>query len=130
MDRIVGQRALALFKMRKRVWTRVSGHFLYPSGGYMGWHTNWRVPGWRMYVTYAEKPKKSCFRYLDPNTGEVATSWDSEWDFRLFRVHNRKPFWHAVYSDTNRFSIGYRILDVPDFVDRLRRALPTSHRGR
>jgi hypothetical protein len=90
---------------------RASGHFWYPPGSYMGWHTNVRVPGWRAYVTYAAEPARSFFRYRDPQTGEVVTSWDDGWDLRVFRVDPRHPFWHSVYSGTDRYSFGYRLLE-------------------
>ena len=28
---------------------------------------------------------------------------------RLFAIRADKPFWHAIYSETNRFSLGYII---------------------
>ena len=86
-----------------------SGHFWYPPGGYMGWHTNSRKPGWRFYVSYAEEAGRSFFRYRDPGSGEIITSMDGRWTFRLFRVDRRRPLWHAIYSDTDRFSFGYRL---------------------
>jgi len=91
----------------------VSGHFWYPPGSYMGWHTNRRVPGWRAYLTYAEEPGQSYFRYRDPSDGAVVTSWDTGWDLRVFHVGGPRPFWHAVYSGTNRYSFGYRLVPSP-----------------
>lgn len=87
----------------------VSGHFLYPPGGYMGWHTNSRVPGRRVYLSYVSEPGRSFFRYRDPTSGEVVTSWDSGLDLRLFDIDQARPLWHAVASDTHRLSFGYRV---------------------
>ena len=84
-----------------------SGHFWYPPGGYMSWHTNSRSPGWRFYVTHAEQPLESFFRYRHPETHDIHTSLDPSWGVRLFYVDARRPFWHAVYSNTHRFSFGY-----------------------
>jgi len=84
-----------------------SGHLWYPPGGYMGWHTNSGAPGWRMYISYAEEPGKSFFRYRDPVTHDIVTSWDERWNVRLFEIRADIPLWHAVYSDTQRFSFGY-----------------------
>jgi hypothetical protein len=95
---------------------RASGHFWYPPGSYMGWHTNARVPGWRAYVTYAAEPGRSFFRFADPASGAVVTSWDDGWDLRIFRVEPDRPFWHAVYSGTDRFSFGYHVV-VPAMPD-------------
>ena len=112
-DRILSGRIKKLFVDGQRLSVEDSGHFWYPPGGYMGWHTNVRTPGWRMYINYAEEPGKSFFRYRDPETGQIVTSWDEEWNFRLFRIDRGKPFWHAVYSETNRFSLGYKIAMIP-----------------
>ena len=91
------------------VSAEVSGHFWYPPGGYMGWHTNLRKPGWRFYVNYAEEPGRSFFRYRDPQDGRIVTSTDERWNFRLFLITPDAPFWHCVYSETNRFSLGYKV---------------------
>ncbi len=112
-DRILADRIKKLFMNGQELSVEDSGHFWYPPGGYMGWHTNVRTPGWRMYVNYVEEPGKSFFRYRDPNTETVITSWDKEWNFRLFRIDRGKPFWHAVSSETNRFSLGYKISMKP-----------------
>ena len=59
---------------------------------------------------HAEEPGHSFVRYLDPDTDEIVTCKEEAWNMRLFRVRGDRPFWHAVWSDTHRFSIGYRIL--------------------
>lgn len=119
VDRLVGQKMGAFFK--ERIEIRGSGFFLYPPQGYMGWHTNWKNPGWRLYVNYAEEPGKSFFRYRDADTGKIVTSLDREFNFRLFRASEDKLFWHAVYSDTYRYSLGFKITKAPGFFQRLKR---------
>ncbi len=91
----------------------------------MGWHTNSDNPGWRLYINYAEEPGKSFFRYRDPDTREIVTSIDKQLNFRLFRASMEKPLWHAIYSDTNRFSLGYRIAmsEIPSVAARARNRL-------
>lgn len=84
-----------------------SGHFWYPPGSYMSWHTNSGVPGWRVYINHAEEEGKSFFRYRDPSTTKIVTLMDREWNIRIFRITSASPLWHAVYSNTNRFSLGY-----------------------
>jgi hypothetical protein len=104
-----------------------SGHYWYPPGSYMGWHTNSRFPGWRLYLTWAEEPGRAFFRYRDPDNGEIVTSLDECLTLRVFRVSREKPIWHAVYSQTHRFSLGYivRPWSVRDaMIRRLRAALP------
>lgn len=81
--------------------------YWYPAGAYMGWHTNNRFPGWRIYVTHASEPGRSFFRYRDPLSGEVRTSLDARWMLRFFLVDPKRPLWHAIYADAERFSFGY-----------------------
>lgn len=119
-DALVTRKLQALFCEGERLVIRNSGNFWYPPGSYMGWHTNLRTPGWRLYINYVEEPGKSFFRYRDPDRGTVITADDKQWNFRLFKITPRKPLWHAVYSETNRFSLGYRLTLAPSFVERLK----------
>lgn len=88
---------------------KVSGAFWYPKNGYMGWHTNLEAPGCRLYCSYAREPGRSFFRYREPETNIIRTSWDrGGWQFRLFRIA-RQPLWHTVYSETDRVSVGFKL---------------------
>ncbi len=107
VDAIAEQLLSRALVLQGPVEVRNSGHFWYPPGGFMSWHTNLRKPGWRMYLTHARSPGVSWFRYRDPRTDTVVTSLDSEWDCRLFQIRPDAPLWHAVYSRTDRFSFGY-----------------------
>jgi hypothetical protein len=40
---------------------------------------------------------------------EVATSYDRCWHLRFFAVSAERRFWHAVHSDTQRFSVGWML---------------------
>ncbi len=113
LDRIVTLRVRGLFGMPEGLWVYKSGHFLYPPGGFMSWHTNANGYGWRLYINYVEEPGKSFFRYRDPDTGKIMTLWDKEWNFRVFKIDPKRLFWHAVYSETNRYSFGFRIHPEP-----------------
>jgi hypothetical protein len=84
-----------------------AGHWWYPAGTYLGWHTNERFPGWRLYLSHATEPGRSVFRHRDPDSGLVATSPDERWDLRLFLVTAERPLWHAVYAGADRFSVGW-----------------------
>lgn len=86
-----------------------SGHFLYPPASYMGWHTNSGAPGWRLYVTRADEPGRSFFRYREPVGERIVTVPDDAWNFRLFRITADAPLWHAIHSETHRFSFGYLV---------------------
>jgi hypothetical protein len=109
VDDLVLKKIKQHFRFNGSLSITASGHFWYPPGAYMGWHTNSGAPGWRMYISHAEEPGKSFFRYRDPDTQKIITSLDDEWNVRLFEIRRDKPLWHAVYSDTNRFSLGYVI---------------------
>jgi hypothetical protein len=109
VDEAVSDKIKESFESRENLAVVDSGHFWYPPGAYMAWHTNSGAPGWRMYINHAEEPGKSFFRYRDPDTHEIITSKDNEWNVRIFEIRSDKLLWHAVYSDTNRFSLGYMI---------------------
>ena len=87
----------------------VSGHFYYPPTGFMGWHTNYKMPEERVYITYASEEGKSFFRYLEGDT--VITDYDNKGlTVRRFAVSSERPyFWHCAGSACDRFSFGYRL---------------------
>lgn len=102
----IKQLAQALFPSSEFI--SVSGRFHYaPNGSYMGWHTNSNILGWRVYATRCEEGNNSFFRYYANN--KVHTEWEKEgWNFRAFKVTKEKLYWHCVYSNTNRYSFGFR----------------------
>ena len=61
LDETMINRIRGVFTDPGNLHIECSGHFWYPPGGYMGWHTNLRKPGWRMYVNYAEEEHRSFF---------------------------------------------------------------------
>lgn len=96
-----------LLEPTRRMRLFQSGRNWYPPRGYMGWHTNSNVQGFRLYCSHAEESAASFFRYQDPESREIETLWDKKgWNFRCFRT-DLKPLWHCVYSKTNRISFGY-----------------------
>lgn len=99
-----------LFPRKGLTAVGVSGRIWYPeANGYMGWHTNSNNQGYRFYCTYVREADKSFFRYRHPLTHEIITSWDKAgWTFRIFKVAN-ELLWHCVFSETDRFSIGYAL---------------------
>jgi len=85
-----------------------SGNFLYPPGGYMSWHTNSDFPSKRLYITMVDQIGKSGFKYYFNN--QVIDDVDNATiTIREFDVCSKDLFWHCVYSNTNRYSFGYRI---------------------
>lgn len=110
LDAVILSRARTLFPDCPNLSIENTGHFWYPPAGFMGWHTNLRTPGWRCYISVVDEPGRSFFRYRDPRDGRVITSWDRGCDVRLFDITPTAPVWHAVYSETNRFSLGYKLI--------------------
>ena len=99
-----------LLEPKRKMRLFQSGRNWYPPNGYMGWHTNANVQGFRLYCSHATAPRQSYFRYLDPVTQKIETSWDSAgWNFRCFRT-DLEPLWHCVYSEIDRISFGYGLM--------------------
>lgn len=97
----------SLLEPKRKMRLFQSGRNWYPKNGYMGWHTNANVQGFRLYCTHAPTSRQSYFRYMDPVTQKIETSWDSSgWNFKCFRT-DLEPLWHCVYSETDRISFGY-----------------------
>lgn len=107
LDRELARWLETLFAPEDRPVFFPAGHWWYPPGSHLGWHTNERYPGWRLYLSHAEEPGASYFRYRDPRSGAVVTSPDGWFDLRLFEVSTERRLWHAVASATHRFSIGW-----------------------
>ena len=100
----------SLLEPRRKMRLFQSGRNWYPRNGYMGWHTNANVQGFRLYCTHAPASRQSYFRYFDPTTQKIETSWDTAgWNFKCFRT-DLEPLWHCVYSETDRISFGYGLM--------------------
>ena len=95
--------------------TRSGGAVYYP-GGYMGWHTNRCRPGIRCYFNWASESGKSGLKYWYEGTEEIIRDCVDQvgWQLRMFSTDYPKPFWHSVWSECIRLSIGFRILGEDD----------------
>lgn len=113
VDAKLGELVKSIFPGEKNLNIVKSGHFLYPPGSHMGWHTNSGVPGWRIYINYCEEAGNSFIRYRDLDSGEIITLDDNRWNVRVFRIESSRLLWHSIYSDTNRFSFGYMVYKQP-----------------
>jgi len=83
-----------------------TGKMQYPKNGYMGWHNNTRS-GWRIYCSYCREQAKSYFRYENDNGDFVDCLENRGWNFRFFYTRDTaSPFWHSVYTETERVSLG------------------------
>jgi hypothetical protein len=90
----------------------IKGLFYYPPGGFREWHTNmFDDTSWRMYYINATEDGKSWFRYVPPGTNKTVVVPDKSGYFNMFRLRSKKDeiIWHSVYSDTHRFSVGFKI---------------------
>ena len=98
----------------------IKGLFYYPPGGFREWHTNMLDDtSWRLYYIHATEVNKSWFRYVPVGSNETVVVTDRSGYYNMFRLRRKKDelFWHSVYSDTNRFSIGFKI--KPSFAYRV-----------
>lgn len=74
----------------------LSGNFLYPKNGYMGWHTNADTPYLRCYITYSENGD-SYFKYRDPDTKKIIIDRDNiGWTSRYFMISNKKKNFFGI----------------------------------
>lgn len=113
-------RALPLYAKVKEVFgedSRMSGLFYYPPGGFKEWHTDFEDPQqdpqrrWRIYLIKSEEDRKSWFQYLDPASGKIKRVHDQDGYLNLFSLTETKPLYHAVYSNTHRWSLGIKMGD-------------------
>jgi hypothetical protein len=114
----------AIRAFRQAGWIRaidrltMSGHAVYEAGGYMGWHNNADQPGLRIYCSFAREPARSGLHYFYPGEDDRRRTLydDAGWNFRMFQTDVEPPFWHAVWSESYRISVGFRVLqaDEPD----------------
>lgn len=91
------------------------GNFYYPKGGFREWHTNVHHPrGYRMYFITCPEDNKSWFNYIDPKTNKVYNLPDKNEYANIFYVYNdiNKVIWHSIYSETDRFSLGFNISSI------------------
>ena len=82
---------------------------------YMGWHTNCRKvkhKDYRLYFVWCDEDNKSFFRWRD-SMGKIHTKWERKgWNLNWFQLGNcENPTWHCIYSNCNRFSIGFQVLN-------------------
>lgn len=87
-----------------------SGHAYYQKGGYMGWHSNHKMAGRRVYCTWTEKEKSNFFRYEDPVSGDLVTHWEPPgWTIKSFQIPP-SPYrlWHCIQAGSRRFALGFR----------------------
>ena len=88
------------------------GNFYYPAGGFREWHSNRKDgTGYRIYFIACEQDNKSGLNYIDPNDNKVKILYDKNEHANIFYVNDSvdNPFFHSVFSDTDRFSFGFNV---------------------
>jgi hypothetical protein len=83
--------------------------YMPPGVGFMEMHSNRNhFAGWRLYMHHLPDNGNSWFSYRHPYDGSYRKIYDENERMNMFRI--RKPpdnvMWHAIFSDTHRFSWG------------------------
>jgi hypothetical protein len=90
-----------------------AGDFLYPPGGFRGWHTNkYDLESWFAFFVDIDQPKGSFFRFIDPETDELITHWDEPGTVNIFRISSTDLLWHCIGTENcHRWSQGFTLPD-------------------
>lgn len=85
-----------------------------PRGAGLGWHTDSRAPGWRVYISWLLGSKPGTFLTLGDGSDEIykrIRRTDDEAGIATAFFISGKPgdSWHAVEAPDERLSIGIRI---------------------
>lgn len=84
----------------------------YGSTGFMGVHTNAESKDvYRVYFVYADESNKSFFKIYNNKEKKIEKVNEKKgWNINYFKLGNFKnPSYHCLYSDCNRFSIGFSV---------------------
>lgn len=74
------------------------GVFMMPRKGYCGWHTNFEVPGIRIYVSLSQERGLSFFKHVDPISRKCYVSIDSE---SLTKSGDKYNFSNTSFADSD-----------------------------
>jgi hypothetical protein len=88
-----------------------AGDFYYPPNGFRSWHTNkYDLESWFAFFVDVDQPKKSFFKFIDPETNELITHWDEPKTINIFKIKKLDLFWHCIgTTEGNRWSQGFTI---------------------
>lgn len=101
---------LASMLSRPKNYVKPLANYWLPPGGYTGWHSSPNFAGWRLYLTYADRPKESFMSWMEG--GEVKTSYDSGFDLRMFYAGVDQEFWHCSYAGrAHRVTVGFNLIE-------------------
>lgn len=84
----------------------------YPSGGFVGWHTNYDASAYQVLFTWS-KSGNGYFRYRDNDTGEIVSIQDKAgWQCRHYYFgpedEPENLCWHSAYAEEDRITLAYK----------------------
>lgn len=84
----------------------------YPSGGFVGWHTNYDASAYQVLFTWS-KSGNGYFRYRDNDTGEIVSIQDKAgWQCRHYYFgpedEPENLCWHSAYAGEDRITLAYK----------------------
>ena len=87
----------------------------YPSGGYIGWHTNCNAPGFNIVLSCNPEAKGYFEHYDHVNDKFVRFEDKSGWNCKVgYFGSDKEPekmYWHCAYTDSPRLTFSYDIYD-------------------
>lgn len=87
----------------------------YPSGGYIGWHTNCNAPGYNIVLSCNPEAKGYFEHYDHVNDRFVRFEDKAGWNCKVgYFGSNEEPekmYWHCAYTDSPRLTFSYVIYD-------------------
>ena len=84
----------------------------YPTGGFVGWHTNWNANAYQVLFTYSATGD-SYFRYYDLESSSIVTIPEKKgWQCRHYYFGRQDEpehhCWHSAYSGCERITLAYK----------------------
>ena len=93
----------------------------YPSGGYIGWHTNCNAPGYNIVLSCNPEAKGYFEHYDHVNDKFVRFDDKAGWNCKVgYFGSYEKPeemYWHCAYTDSPRLTLSYVIYDKNIWTD-------------
>ena len=76
----------------------------------MDWHSNYEVPGYRIYFIWCSEGGKSRFLTSDDGKTVNIKLEPAGWSINMFKIGDKmNPYWHAVDSGgVDRISFGFK----------------------
>lgn len=87
----------------------------YPTGGFVGWHTNWNANCYQILFTWS-KSGNGYFKYYDKQKDEIVTIQDKPgWQCRHYYFGRKDEpdhhCWHSAYAGEDRITLAYKFVN-------------------